>query len=62
MFMGGIAPFEEGSVEVWGEGGVRLGAEPPFFKLWGGWLSPPSTLENREFIMNTIKQNLTSFS
>jgi hypothetical protein len=28
-----------------------------------GWLSPPSTLENREFIKNTIKQNcLTTFS
>ena len=23
---------------------------------------PPSTLENREFIKNTIKQNLTTFS
>jgi hypothetical protein len=42
------------------EVGGRLGAEPPFFKLWG--LSPPSTLENREFTKNTIKQNLTTFS
>jgi hypothetical protein len=37
--------------------GGRLGAEPPFFKLWG--LSPPSTLENREFTKNTIKQIFT---
>jgi hypothetical protein len=29
------------------EVGGSLGGRAPFFKLWGGGLSPPSTLENR---------------
>ena len=32
--------------------GGSLGGGAPFFKLGGGGLSPPSTLENREFIMS----------
>ena len=67
--MGGIAPFEEGlrtflggaasAVEV--GGGGSLGGGAPLLQALGG-LSLPSTLENREFIKNTIKQNLTGFS
>ena len=45
--MGGIAPFEEGLRTFLGgaasavEVGGRLGAELPFFKLWGGGGAEP---------------------
>jgi hypothetical protein len=65
--MGGIAPFEEGLRTFLGraasavEVGGSLGGGATLLQALGE-LSPPSTLEDREFIKNTIKQNLTSFS